>query len=200
MDRKSDELAYDPWIKYRKYDGTIILEPRHFVFETPEGETGPTRIHRHHRPKLQRILLDGLQCIGLQVDFGYKVVEYFEDEENDIAGVVMADGSRLTADLVIAADGVGTKSWHLVVGGSERTRSSGYSIFRTAYPVEHAIRDEVVDKNFPMLGNGGSTIEMWYGYDLPWTSLKIRFSSIMKTTDRTFMLLFGGLRISLLGH
>ena len=87
-----------------------------------------------------------------------------------------------------------------MVGGSERTRSSGYSIFRTAYPVEHAIGDEVVWKGFPMLENGGFTTEMWYGYDLALKPLADDRLLTTKFIDQTLILLFGGVQKCSLEH
>ncbi|KAJ5231278.1 uncharacterized protein N7469_005866 [Penicillium citrinum] len=52
--------------------------------------------------------------------------EFFETD--DRGGVVLFDGRRLTAD-VMMTDGVGTKSWALVVGNKEPLISSWAIMF-----------------------------------------------------------------------
>lgn len=164
--RKNEELAYDPWVCFRKYDGSVIAGPKPLHVVSVDGEGGrPTRVYRHHRPKLGRMLLEEVARIGIEVEFGRKVVEYFEDEEEGKGGVVLADGGKLAADVVVAADGVGTKSGLLVLGqDGQNAKGSGYSIFRTAYPVEYALREESVDKEFPLLEGGTrSALHMFWG-------------------------------------
>ncbi|KAK0230649.1 maackiain detoxification [Armillaria fumosa] len=52
--------------------------------------------------------------------------------------IILREGSALEADLVIAADGVGGKGWSLVSGKKEEPVSSGYAIYHTTFPLEHA--------------------------------------------------------------
>ncbi|KAJ0339371.1 hypothetical protein COL922a_004482 [Colletotrichum nupharicola] len=56
-----------------------------------------------------------------------------------MGGVILSDGRKLTADIVVAADGVGSKSWSLVTGAKEKPISSGYALYRTSYPAEKAL-------------------------------------------------------------
>jgi 2-polyprenyl-6-methoxyphenol hydroxylase-like FAD-dependent oxidoreductase len=89
------------------------------------------------------------------------VVNYFENGDDGKAGVVLKDGSRHEADLVVAADGVRGNSWPLVAGHPVPARSSGHAIFRVAYPVENALADPMIAERFPLLEDGRSVIEMW---------------------------------------
>lgn len=90
------------------------------------------------------------------------MVDYYEDTAAGKGGVVLESGERLEADLVVAADGLGMKSYSLV-GQKVAARSSGYSIYRTAYLVEYALVDSQVAERFKMLDNGKSVNEIWLG-------------------------------------
>lgn len=140
------------------------------TWEGPEisGETGdaPKRLYRHHRPKFHKMLLAQLEKVGLQVEYSHRVISYFEDGELAKGGVILDNGEKIEADLVVAADGVGTKSHILVAGKKVVAKSSGFSIYRTAYPVEFALADEVVAGRFKMLENGRSVNEIWVGPDM----------------------------------
>ena len=109
------------------------------------------------------MILDQLDRIRVHIEYGKEVVNYFEDAESGRAGVVLKDGSRHEADLVVAADGLHGKSWALVAGHPVPARSSGDAIFRVAYPVELALADPMVADRFKLLEDGSSVAEMWIG-------------------------------------
>ncbi len=127
------------------------------------GTETTTSLQRHNRPKFVATLIAQVKRLGIDITFGKRVVDYFEDHK---AGVVLDDGATLTADLVIAADGIGTKSNKLVMGGDSRAYPSGFSIFRTAFPVELAIVDPEIAARWPLIDGWRSHIEMWRGYEL----------------------------------
>ena len=77
----------------------------------------------------------------MKAEFSHRVIDYYENTRAGKGGVVLDDRSKIEADVVVAADGVGTKSFSLVAGRKVEARSSGYAIFRTAYPVEYALVD-----------------------------------------------------------
>lgn len=87
------------------------------------------------------------------------MADYFETADG--GGVVLGDGSRVEADVVVSADGLGTKSNKLVNNGHVRAMASGHSIFRTAYPVELALADPEAEKHFPLLEGGRVEAQMW---------------------------------------
>lgn len=107
------------------------------------------------------MLTEQLAQVGLKVEYDMQVREYFEDISKAKAGVVVKDGFRLEADLVIAADGVRGNSWPLVAGEPVPARSSGDAIFRVAYPVELALADPMIAERFPLRDDGYSVMEMW---------------------------------------
>ncbi|MCJ1405849.1 hypothetical protein MMC11_009079 [Xylographa trunciseda] len=166
--KENEELAYDPWIAFYKHTGEMVLPPGPMSWDAGAAEVKdrPKRIYRHHRPKVYRMLLAQLERLGVQPEFGQRAIDYYEDSTTGKGGVVLDNGSRLEADVVVAADGLGTKSFSLVVGRKVAARSSGYAIFRTAYPVEYALADPQVAERFKLLDNGQSVNEIWMGPDM----------------------------------
>ncbi|SJL01263.1 related to fusarubin cluster-monooxygenase [Armillaria ostoyae] len=69
---------------------------------------------------------------------------------------ILADGTKLEADLVIAADGVGGKGWGIVSGKKDQPISSGYAIYRTTFPLEYALKDPLLAKMYEGDGSHGS--------------------------------------------
>lgn len=102
--------------------------------------------------------------LGIPVLFSSAVLDYFEDDEK--AGVVLENGSKLLADVVVAADGVGSKSWNIVSGFKEKPISSGFAMFRTTYPAHLALERPAVaeafgndpEKGYVVVGPGAHAI------------------------------------------
>ena len=91
----------------------------------------------------------------MKIEFNRRVVDYFEDETTGKGGCVTDDGKRYEADVVIAADGVGSKSQRLV-GGQVRARSSGRAMWRAAFPIENLEKDPEVKEHYKMVGPDNS--------------------------------------------
>ncbi|MCJ1436611.1 hypothetical protein MMC27_005991 [Xylographa pallens] len=164
----NEELAYDPWMAFYKHIGEVVIPPGPMNWDVgaPEEKDRPARIYRHHRPKFYRMLLAQLEELGVKAEFSHRVVDYYEETAAGKGGVVLDNGSKIDADVVVAADGVGTKSFSLVAGRKVEARSSGYAIFRTAYPVKYALVDSQVAERFKLLDNGKSVNEIWVGPDM----------------------------------
>lgn len=121
------------------------------------------RVYRHSRPRFHSMLLEQLRQIGVGIEYDCEVYEYFEEAENSRAGVVLRNGSQVSGDLVVAADGLRSKSWPLIAGKEVPARSSGDALFRVAYPVELALADSEAANHFRLLADGRSTVELWRG-------------------------------------
>lgn len=160
MQKKNAEISYNPLMKFCNHKGETTAGPMDMSALAAKG-TGPGRITRHSRPRMHDMLYEQLARVGLQVEFGNEVVDYFEDVQAGRAGVVLQDGSRLDADLVVAADGVRGASWSLVAEKPVPARSSGNAVFRVAYPVDVAMADAMVAERFPLTKEGRSVIELW---------------------------------------
>ncbi|KAL4994166.1 hypothetical protein BDV10DRAFT_189304 [Aspergillus recurvatus] len=130
--------AVTPGITMRKYDGTTIGT---FPVGDPSNPSLPI-----YRSKLHRVLGEYAAQLGIEVEYETSGFGYFE-EKNE-AGVVLADGRRLTADAIVAADGVGSRSWELVVGTKQPPVSSGFVLYRVTFPVGPALENPVIAREF----------------------------------------------------
>ncbi|KAG9713621.1 monooxygenase, partial [Aureobasidium melanogenum] len=114
------------------------------------------------RPLVYKMFVNQVEALGVKVEFGRRVVDYFEDIENNKAGVVCDDGQKYEADVVIAADGVGSKSQKLV-GGQVRAVSSGRAMWRAAFPIENLDKDPEVKEFFSMVNGQNPIVRTWLG-------------------------------------
>jgi 2-polyprenyl-6-methoxyphenol hydroxylase-like FAD-dependent oxidoreductase len=97
----------------KKFDGTLIGT-------FPVGDPANPSLGIY-RSKLHKCLYEYALSLNIPMEFDVGVARYFESQDEKLGGVVLSDGRTLTADLVIAADGVGSKSWEHRLW---RTRSS----------------------------------------------------------------------------
>ncbi|KAG8161120.1 hypothetical protein KVR01_009384 [Diaporthe batatas] len=165
------KTAADPWFSFHKVTGEKVAGPEPFRLKkdgeealNEDGEPAPDRIYRVSRPKFTAALLGQVLALGIEVAYGKNAVDYFEDETK--AGVVLDDGSKIEGDVVIAADGLGTKSHKLVNGHDIRAMGSKHSIFRTAYHVDDIISDPELDRMFRIREDGGAVLQIWTADDL----------------------------------
>ncbi|KAF2173599.1 hypothetical protein M409DRAFT_15878 [Zasmidium cellare ATCC 36951] len=164
LQRRHDEVDYNPLFCKSKHTGERMMKPVPFAsITTPDKNGYRPSSSTHSRPKFHKILLEQMERLGIEIEFGKEVVDYYEGVKSAKAGVVLKDGSKEEADLVIAADGLRGKSWSLVAGEPVPVRSSGSAVFRAAYPVELAIKDPEVAARFPLEEDGTSIFELWLG-------------------------------------
>ncbi|KAH8892759.1 putative monooxygenase [Thozetella sp. PMI_491] len=168
MVEENERIAPDPWVSYHKSNGELLTGPEPFDWasqlkstSTDETQGYPTRIYRHNRPKFLNMLVSQLRRVGIDVEYEHRVVEYYEDE--DKAGVILDSGEKLEADIVVAADGIGTKSHKLVNGHDIRAWSSGLASFRSAFSAGVVTSDPELNSHFRVLDNGHPHIQMWHG-------------------------------------
>lgn len=158
MQEMYEELRYKPAVSFLKYNGEVLGGPYH-LSHNPQI---PVPIHR---PKIQQALYDYAIHLDISVTFGQHVLEYLDDSFQSKAEVVTTTGERFRADIVVAADGVGSKSWQLVQGAKFDVRSSGFAIYRVAFPTELAHQDPLVAQDFAVLADGWDDIRFWLGPD-----------------------------------
>ena len=161
---ENEEISYDPWIVYRKHTDELIFgpDPMDWVQSKENGESKvPLKVYRHSRPKFHKALSNQVERCGIKIEYGKRVVDYFETSSK--GGVTLDNGENIQADIVVAADGINTKSWKLIAGEKIAATSSGFSIYRTAFPVEIALQDPLVRERFTILENGHSVLEMLMG-------------------------------------
>ncbi|KAF2724197.1 FAD/NAD(P)-binding domain-containing protein [Polychaeton citri CBS 116435] len=125
-----DIVAYNPEIYYHKQNGELVA--------------GPMPAHPNFgriisRPALHRILMKALEAEHVEINCGAKVVRY--SETDDEGKVELSNGETIEAHMIVAADGIHSKSWTLVSGEEPAIYPSGLAIFRAAFPIEHAMSD-----------------------------------------------------------
>lgn len=149
---------HNAWIETFKHTGEQMIKPLKVAdrlrAQGLDPDTPPGTFQM--RPLVYKMFVKQVERLGVNVEFGVRVVDYFENEETGKGGVVTDDGKRYEADVVIAADGVGSKSQKLV-GGQVRARSSGRAMWRAAFPKEHLDKDPKV-KEFFCMQNGTEPI------------------------------------------
>ncbi|KAF7536812.1 hypothetical protein G7054_g4230 [Neopestalotiopsis clavispora] len=172
---ENERIAVDPWVLYSKINGDVISGPEAFnwkpssaaatISQDNDVDQGPAprRMYRHHRPKFLQMLISQLERVGVQIEYGCRVTDYYENDAT--AGVILEDGRKMEADVVVAADGIGTKSHQLVNDHDIRARSSGWASFRAAFPVNRIVEDKELDTKLAILDNGHPLVRMMHGTD-----------------------------------
>lgn len=127
-----------PFVTMKKFDGSTVG-----TFPVGDPQNPSLALYRS---KLHELLHDYASDLGINIDFGCAGAEYFETQ--DRGGVVLSDGRRLEADVVVAADGVGSKSWGLVLGDENQPISSGFVLYRVTFPVAKALENPIIANEF----------------------------------------------------
>ncbi|KAK2611791.1 hypothetical protein N8I77_005115 [Diaporthe amygdali] len=169
-DLETDQVHVD--LTYETHDGKHIFGPTTPSFNDPEhlaGRKGPSLAAAQIRHKFFRMFLRQVARIGLRIEYGAQVRDYFDDEVAGKGGVILAPkkGSGETivrvADIVVAADGIRSRSETLISGSPEPqpTTSSGMSIYRCSYPRSLAMKDPVVRQRWADADS--KSWEFWLG-------------------------------------
>lgn len=133
-----------------KYDGTSLGT---FPLGTPEVPSlAVNRLSMHTQ------LGEYATSLGITIEYGTSAIEFAETHDSGI--VLLSDGRKLTADVVVAADGVASKSWRLVVGKLNQPVSSGCAIYRANFPSGPALENPLILKHFE---NVKTRMELHFG-------------------------------------
>lgn len=130
--------VYSPVFELRKFDGSPIN--MHAPGDTKNPSIGI------YRRKLHSVLYNYAKELGIPVTFNSRVVRFFEIA--DQGGVALENGRELTADVVVAADGVGSKSRAVLDGNRDAPISSGFILYRIAFPIAPALENPILAKEF----------------------------------------------------
>lgn len=156
---ENEQISWHPWVSWHDINGERFSGPVP-VFDLKKQDL---QIFRHSRPLFHDLLSKQVEKEGVKVEYGFEVTEYHDENANGKAHVTLANGDKLEADLVVAADGIGSNSSGAVTGGVVRARPTGFAIYRTAFPVEIAYKDPMVKERFKPLEDGTPVIESWAG-------------------------------------
>lgn len=163
MCRDMEEEQVNAAVSYEMHSGEHIYGPSVPSFNDPEhvaDRKGPFVAPAQIRRKFFQMLLRQVAKLGFKIEYGKTVKDYFEDTKAGKGGVVLENGEIRLADIVVAADGLKSRSEILMAGQYTPTKSSGMSIYRTAYPRELAMRDPVVRERW---GKSPPVWEYWLG-------------------------------------
>jgi 2-polyprenyl-6-methoxyphenol hydroxylase-like FAD-dependent oxidoreductase len=138
MDRLASS-AYEPFVHMTKYDGSLIGK-----FPFGNGLDDPSL--PVNRSEFHAMLYEYAQGLGISIRFNATVVEYYESEGH--AGVILSNGQKEEADVVVAADGVGSKAWRLILGTKDEPISSGFALYRVTFPAGPALENPTIAKEF----------------------------------------------------
>lgn len=144
MERVS-KRAIPPVLTMKKFNGELVGR-----FNLGDVNNPSMAIYRS---ELHLSLHEYASLLGIPIEFATNVVDYFETENHGV--VELADGRKLTANLVVAADGVGSKSWPLVVGEKTAPVSSGFVLYRVTFPAAPALENPIIGKEFEGIGDHG---------------------------------------------
>lgn len=163
MAKRYDEISlHDAWIETYKHDGDLMLPPQkvadrlHAAGLDPGNAPGAFQM----RPLVYKMLLEQVEKLGIDIEYGLRVVNYF-DEGSEKGGVELDDGTSMQADLVVSADGIGSKA-NKLVGGEVRARSSGRAMWRAVMPVECLDADPEVKKFFELKNGVDPIVRTWF--------------------------------------
>ncbi|CRG90486.1 hypothetical protein PISL3812_07530 [Talaromyces islandicus] len=159
--------------RIHKYDtGEIVTTQK-----TPEPDS-ETPVFNGHRGELHSIVFNYAKDeLHIPIHLGHRVTQYWEDE--DQAEIILDDGTKISADVVIGADGVRSKARELVLGYYDKPKSSGYAVYRAWFPNTDMIRDPRT-KEFC---ENGDTFNGWIGPDVHFL-----FSTIKNGSDCCWVL------------
>ena len=169
MVAENEQIAFHPWMSWHKITGDVISGPEPFVLNSSEAsssedkEDRPDAIYRHSRPKFHKMLSDQAERMGINIEYGVRVSEYYEKSDTSSPGVLLENGDRIEADVVIAADGIGSKSSLVTMGHMIPPIPTGYAIYRAAFSNTISDADPLVKERFQPLKDGTPVTELWVG-------------------------------------
>jgi len=133
-----------------------------------------------HRGELHSIVYRHAVARGIKFNLGCRVEDYFEsdgDPEHGVmpcAGVVVKGKGRITADVVIAAEGVRSRGRKIVLGFDENPKSSGYAVYRAWFPASDKVAKNPITKH---LVETGDTHQGFIGPDIHFLASSIKNGS-----------------------
>ncbi|KAK5725108.1 hypothetical protein LTR17_013221 [Elasticomyces elasticus] len=136
MQKQCDHISlYDARIETLKHDSQQMLKPHevadrlHAQWRNPRSAPGASQM----RPLVYKIMLEQMEKCDIKIEFGKCIIDYFESLNED--GMELENGTRLTTDVVVAADGIESKPQRLV-GCQVGTKSSGQEMWRAVFLVD----------------------------------------------------------------
>ena len=155
MKAEFDSISmHNAWVETFKHSGEQMLKPlpakERLKAQGVDPNTPPPGTFQM-RPLIYRMFLKQVERLGIDIEFNCRIVENVDDDDALKALCFTDDGRRYEADIIIAADGVGSKSQKLV-GGQVRARSSGRAMWRVAFPRDNLDSEPELKDFYRMMG------------------------------------------------
>jgi len=115
-----------------------------------------------HRGDYHDIFLKWVRERDIPILMGSEVTAYSDPPSNKNPSITLSTGTTLTADLIVASDGIKSLARNLVLGAVDDPVSSGYACFRAYFsPSEEMLADPA--RNAYLVG--GDSVNFWIGPD-----------------------------------
>ncbi|KAJ0353692.1 hypothetical protein COL154_012026 [Colletotrichum chrysophilum] len=150
-----DQFAFDVETYFCQRDGKFAIPKAEFEHHLPGVATHviwPIRAKpTASRRDLALMFLGQCKRLGIPVTYNVNITQYSEDGKGT-ATAHAEDGRTFTGDVVIAADGIGSRSCGVALGKPVRAVSTGYCADRVMYSTDHI-------KNAPALQKAIAELE-----------------------------------------
>ncbi|KAI2629589.1 FAD/NAD(P)-binding domain-containing protein [Hypoxylon sp. NC1633] len=151
-----DDNSHDSRLSFTDIDDTQRMPPLEFEWNregVAQTDSYPLRVKSVcGRHAFAEMLFNQCKRLGIPITFGVSVNGYEEDISQGVATAIAVDGRRFTADVVIAADGIGTKSHAITLGHPVKALKSGFVVYRGMYSTERLEGVPVADEVFRGMG------------------------------------------------
>lgn len=94
-----------------------------------------------HRANLHMCLLERMEQLGGKVECNSRALDVIVEGEGESATVVLADGRRVSADVVVGADGINSRMREVLVGKSEAPTPTGDLAYRLLLSTKEMLKD-----------------------------------------------------------
>jgi 2-polyprenyl-6-methoxyphenol hydroxylase-like FAD-dependent oxidoreductase len=101
--------------------------------DLPPDYDGSPNVYTN-RGRTQKIIYEHAVSLGIEVNFGCRVTDFFEDENG--AGVVVNNGEKYTADAVLVGDGIHSRARRVITGKIESAKPSGFAVYRSWFTLD----------------------------------------------------------------
>ncbi|KIW24251.1 uncharacterized protein PV07_09979 [Cladophialophora immunda] len=123
---------------------TIHDKKGRIVFQPPmPSELGGSPILFSNRGAIQKPMDEYAVLLGIPFRFGARITEY---QEHDYHASVLVQGSWVSADAIIAADGIHSTARKHAIGISQHPRTSGFAVYRTIFPLSRLADEPLTEK------------------------------------------------------
>lgn len=151
-----NRISDDPVWLFCGEDGRPVAPPSEYEYNSngvAQHVCYPLRIKPLMvRSQLAEMLAGQCKRLGIPIHFNTPIVDYEEDGPSKRATAMTTDGQRFSGDVVIAADGIGTKSHKIVLGEEVRAISTGFIIYRLKCPVSRLANAPAFQQLYQQMG------------------------------------------------